>query len=118
MDFTLNEEQQIFREELCKKLVPWGYVGAGAEAMGVERDATIACIQSEELARAFPALVGIAGMTVWPGLQRRNVPYRGCRDARIRATPWRIAASATGAKARRRFGRERRSKAKARPGTK
>jgi alkylation response protein AidB-like acyl-CoA dehydrogenase len=91
MDFTLNEEQQILREELrkfleaeirpfddrwgdeemtserakelCKKLIPWGYMGGGAEALGVERDATIACIQTEELARAFPALAGISGMT-------------------------------------------------------
>ena len=63
MDFTLNEEQQILREELrkfleaeirplddrwgdeemtaerarelCKKLIPWGYMGGGAEALGV-----------------------------------------------------------------------------------
>lgn len=91
MDFTLNEEQQIFREELrkflsaeiqpaddrwgdeemtagrakelCRKLVPWGYMGGSADALGVEPSATIGCIQSEELARAFPALVGISGMT-------------------------------------------------------
>lgn len=91
MDFTLNEEQQIFREELrkflsaeiqpaddrwgdeemtagrakelCRKLVPWGYMGGSADALGFEPSATIGCIQSEELARAFPALVGISGMT-------------------------------------------------------
>jgi len=91
MDFTLNEEQQIVREELrkfldaeirplddrwgdeemtaerarelCKKLIPWGYMGGGGEALGAPRDATIGCIQTEELARAFPALAGVSGMT-------------------------------------------------------
>ena len=91
MDFTLNEEQQIFHEELrkfldaeirplddrwgdeemtadrakelCRKLVPWGYMGGSPEALGVEPNPTIGCIQSEELARVFPALVGISGMT-------------------------------------------------------
>jgi hypothetical protein len=91
MDFTLSEEQEIFREELrkfleaeirplddrfgdeemtaerakelCRKLIPWGYLGGDTEALGVERDATIACIRTEELARTFPALAGISGMT-------------------------------------------------------
>ena len=91
MDFTLNDEQQILREELrkfleaelrplddrwgdeemtaerarelCKKLIPWGYMGGRGEASGAPRDATIACIQTEELARVFPALAGISGMT-------------------------------------------------------
>jgi alkylation response protein AidB-like acyl-CoA dehydrogenase len=90
MDFELNEEQQIFREslrkfleteirpyddrwgdeeltaerarELCKKLIPWGYMGGGG-SMAVSGNVTIRCIQTEELARAFPALVGVAGMT-------------------------------------------------------
>jgi len=91
MEFELNEEQQILREELrkfleaeirplddewgdvemtaerarefCKKLIPWGYMGGGAAELGVERDATVSCILNEELARAFPALGGVAGMT-------------------------------------------------------
>jgi alkylation response protein AidB-like acyl-CoA dehydrogenase len=90
MDFELTEEQEIFREslrkfleaeiqplddrwgdeemtaerarELCKKLIPWGYLGDGG-AMAPGGDVTISCIQNEELARAFPALVGVAGMT-------------------------------------------------------
>jgi len=90
MEFTLNEEQEILRAELrkfldaeirplddrwgdeemtaehakefCKKLVPWGYLGGSAMSGGV-RDATIACIQTEELARVFPALAGVSGMT-------------------------------------------------------
>ncbi|MAE96205.1 MAG: hypothetical protein CL910_16245 [Deltaproteobacteria bacterium] len=91
MDFTLNQDEQIVREqlrkfldaeirplddrwgdeemtaerarELCKKLIPWGYMGGGSEAPEAQRTATIACIQIEELARVFPALAGVSGMT-------------------------------------------------------
>jgi alkylation response protein AidB-like acyl-CoA dehydrogenase len=90
MQFELTEEQEIFREsfrkfldaeiqplddrygdremtaerarELSKLLIPWGFLG-GAAASGVERDATIRCIQNEELSRVFPGLAGITGMT-------------------------------------------------------
>ena len=91
MEFELNEEQQILREELrkfleseirplddrwgdeemdaerarglCKKLIPWGYMGGSGSELGVARDATVGCILNEELARVFPALSGISGMT-------------------------------------------------------
>jgi alkylation response protein AidB-like acyl-CoA dehydrogenase len=91
MEFELNEEQQILREELrkfleaeirplddrwgdeemtaerarefCKKLIPWGYMGGGFAELGVARDATVGCILNEELARVFPALAGVSGMT-------------------------------------------------------
>ncbi|MBW2282035.1 MAG: acyl-CoA dehydrogenase family protein [Deltaproteobacteria bacterium] len=91
MEFELNEEQQILREEVrkfleaeirplddewgdvemtadrarefCKKLIPWGYMGGGVAELGVERDATVGCILNEELARVFPALGGVSGMT-------------------------------------------------------
>jgi alkylation response protein AidB-like acyl-CoA dehydrogenase len=91
MEFELDEEQQILREELrkfleaeirplddrwgdvemtadharefCKKLIPWGYMGGGLAQQGVARDATVGCILNEELARVFPALSGVSGMT-------------------------------------------------------
>jgi alkylation response protein AidB-like acyl-CoA dehydrogenase len=90
MEFALSEEQEILREqlrkfleaemapldarwgdeeltadrarELCRKLVPWGYMGDGG-TMGQSGDVVIRCIQTEELARVCPALVGVAGMT-------------------------------------------------------
>jgi len=90
MDFELSEEQEILRDalrgfleaeirpsddrfgdeemtaerarELCKRLVPWGYMSAGG-GMAAGSDPMLSCIQTEELARVFPSLVGVAGMT-------------------------------------------------------
>ncbi len=90
MDFELDEEQQIFRDQLQKfldaeiapldakwgdeeitavrardlqrRLVPWGYLG-GAGPMAPNADLMIGVIRTEELARVFPSAVGVAGMT-------------------------------------------------------
>jgi alkylation response protein AidB-like acyl-CoA dehydrogenase len=86
MEFEHNEEQQVLREslrkfldaeirplddrwgdeemtaerakQLCRMLIPWGYVGD--EPI---RDPMLRAILTEELARVFPGLAGIAGIT-------------------------------------------------------
>jgi alkylation response protein AidB-like acyl-CoA dehydrogenase len=90
MEFEFTEEQQILREslqkfldaeirpyddrygdeemtpdlakKLCKMLIPWGYLGDGG-IFGRTADPIIRSIQTEELARAFPGLAGISGIT-------------------------------------------------------
>ncbi len=89
MDFELNEEQRILRDnlrkfleselrpldekwgdeemvperarQLTKMLVPWGYLD------GRNDDPFISCIMTEELARVFPSAAGIVGMTAGAG---------------------------------------------------
>jgi alkylation response protein AidB-like acyl-CoA dehydrogenase len=86
MDFELQEEHRIFRDSLRKfleaeirpydqrwgdqemtperarplqkMLVPWGYLGEQRPD-----DPFINCIMTEEMARVFPSLAGIVGMT-------------------------------------------------------
>jgi acyl-CoA dehydrogenase len=99
MDFELAEEQRIFRDslrkfleaeirplderwgdeemtaerarELSKMMVPWGYLGTERS-----EDPFINCIMTEELARIFPSLAGIVGMTSGAGwaITRRAHP--------------------------------------------
>ncbi len=89
MEFEFTEEQQILREslqkfldaeirpyddrhgdeemtpelakQLCKMLIPWGYLGEGG-MFGGRAGPIIRAIQTEELACAFPGLAGIAGI--------------------------------------------------------
>jgi len=99
MDFELAEEHRIFRDslrkflqaeirplddrwgdeemtperarELQKMLLPWGYLGEQRSD-----DPFINCIMTEELARVFPSLAGIVGMTAAAGwaITRRAHP--------------------------------------------
>jgi alkylation response protein AidB-like acyl-CoA dehydrogenase len=90
MDFELQEEHRIFRDSLRrfleaeirpyderwgdeemtperarplqKMLVPWGYLGEQRPD-----DPFINCIMTEEMARVFPSLAGIVGMTAGAG---------------------------------------------------
>jgi alkylation response protein AidB-like acyl-CoA dehydrogenase len=90
MEFELSEEQEILREnlrkfleaeirpyddrygdeemtperakQLCKLLMPWGYLG-GAGVLAGSADPVIRCILTEELARVFPGLAGVSGIT-------------------------------------------------------
>lgn len=90
MEFEFTEEQQVLREnlrkfleaevrpcddrhgdqemtpelakQLCKMLIPWGYLGEGG-TLGGSGDPMIRAILTEELARVFPGLAGISGIT-------------------------------------------------------
>jgi acyl-CoA dehydrogenase len=90
MDFTLNDEQVMFRDSLrkfldaevrplddrwgdlemtaerakplLKMLIPWGYLGLEGILAGGS-DPIIRCVQSEELSAAFPGLSGMSGIT-------------------------------------------------------
>jgi alkylation response protein AidB-like acyl-CoA dehydrogenase len=90
VDFELTEEQEVLREslrkfleaeirpyddrhgdeemtpelarELCKKLIPWGYMGDGG-MLGGTSEPIVRSILTEELARVFPGLAGISGIT-------------------------------------------------------
>ncbi|MFZ0888105.1 MAG: acyl-CoA dehydrogenase family protein [Candidatus Binataceae bacterium] len=104
MDFELAQEHRIFRDsfrkfleaeirplddrwgdeemtperarQLSKMLVPWGFLGSNRSD-----DPFINCIQTEELARIFPSLAGIVGMTARAGwaITRRAHPEVAAR---------------------------------------
>jgi len=119
MDFELSEEHRIFRDNLRrfleaeirqyddkwgdeemtperarplqKMLVPWGYLGDSRPD-----DPFINCIMSEEMARVFPSLAGIVGMT---GGAAASIMARAHPDVAARLGPPLLAGDLIGANA-------------------